>query len=648
MMNSDKNIAPLILALGIAMVPHAWHLPPWVVLWCVLCWGYLLAAAKFHLPAPGKILRLILTAGGVLGVLLTSGAGLDRYSSVALLWIMASIKPMEIRTYRDKMATLFIIYFLSVSCLFFSNTPAVGLYMALSLCITTAVMIHIHHPPGKLRAKLGLSAGLMLKALPLALILFIVFPRIQGSLWGIHIATEAQSGFSDRLAPGNVTRLIRNNAIAFRVKFDGRIPEPEHLYWRGLVFWQFDGRAWHHRNDSENIALPIRGHRSTAYTITLEPHNRRWLFALDLPYESGPNTIMLSDQTLVSRWKVRRRLQYRLKSYTSYTTGPLRDSESAALQLPRNKNPEAIALARKWRRTSASPAQYINTALNYFRSGEFSYSLNPPPLGEESIDDFLFRTRKGYCEHYASAFTYLMRAAGIPARMVAGYLGGELNPYGEYLIVRQSDAHAWVEVWLSGQGWVRTDPTLAVAPQRAAQGPAASLAPDERSILRPLGALGPLANYWIKLRLGWDAFNNQWNKWILGYSSARQKTLLAKFGIRADTRDGLITAIILATAAMMIIALCYFLRISKKAVARQDAVQKAYLAFCAKLARAGLARKPSQGPLDYSAMVVALRRDLKASVLEIIDLYIRLRYARRNGNRDDRKRLKILVKHFSP
>jgi hypothetical protein len=306
-----------------------------------------------------------------------------------------------------------------------------------------------------------------------------------------------------------------------------------------------------------------------------------------------------------------------------------------------------MALAREWRRTSANPAQYINTALNYFRSRDFSYTLNPPPLGEESIDDFLFRTRRGYCEHYASAFTCLMRAAGIPARMVAGYLGGERNPYGDYLIVRQSDAHVWAEVWLSGQGWIRIDPTLAVAPLRVAQGPAASLAPNERSVLRSLDALGPFANYWINLRLGWDAFNNQWNKWILGYSSTRQKTLLAKLGIRADTRKGLATAIILATAAMILIALCYFLRISKKTAARQDAVQLAYLAFCAKLARIGLARKPSQGPLDYTAMVVARRGDLKAGVIEIITLYIRLRYAR-NGNEDDRKRLKILVKQFDP
>ena len=289
----------------------------------------------------------------------------------------------------------------------------------------------------------------------------------------------------------------------------------------------------------------------------------------------------------------------------------------------------------------------MQTALNYFRNNEFSYTLNPPALGEESIDDFLFRTSKGYCEHYASAFTYLMRAAGIPARMVAGYLGGELNPYGEYLIVRQSDAHVWVEVWLSGKGWVRTDPTLAVAPQRVDQGLAAALPPEERSILGSLVALGPFAKYWVNIRMGWDAVNNQWNKWILGYSSTRQKTLLAKFGIRAGTRKGLSTAIILATIAVILIGLCYFFSLSKKVGPKQDAVQIAYLRFCAKLARIGLARKPSQGPLDYVSMVVALRQDLKTSVFDIVHLYIRLRYGW-GGDRSDRNRLKALVRRFDP
>ncbi|MBT8363501.1 MAG: DUF4129 domain-containing protein, partial [Deltaproteobacteria bacterium] len=196
-------------------------------------------------------------------------------------------------------------------------------------------------------------------------------------------------------------------------------------------------------------------------------------------------------------------------------------------------------------------------------------------------------------------------------------------------------------------GWVRTDPTLAVAPQRVEQGLAAALPPEERSILSSLGALGPFAKHWINIRLGWDAINNQWNKWVLGYSNTRQKKLLAKFGISAGTRKGLATAIILATAVMSLITLGYLLSLSKKAVPKQDAVQKAYLTFCAKLARIGLARKPSQGPRDYALMVVALRRDLKTSVLDIVKLYIRLRYGR-GGDRDDRRRLKVMVRQFDP
>jgi hypothetical protein len=306
-----------------------------------------------------------------------------------------------------------------------------------------------------------------------------------------------------------------------------------------------------------------------------------------------------------------------------------------------------MKLVRKWRAAAENPERYIEIALDYFRNNHFSYTLNPPPLGEDSIDEFLFGTRRGYCEHYASTFTYLMRAAGIPARMVAGYLGGELNPYGEYLIVRQSDAHVWVEVWLSGQGWVRKDPTLAVAPQRVEQGLAASLSPEERSALSSLDALGPYAKYWINVRLGWDAVNNQWNKWVLGYTSTRQRSLLARFGIKTGSRKGMTTAIILATAAMILIGLLYFMRISKRTSPAPDAVQKTYLKFCARLERIGLARKASQGPLDYAAMVTALRHDLRTGVEEIIDLYVRLRYGK-GGSKDDRKRLKILVRRFNP
>jgi transglutaminase-like putative cysteine protease len=646
-METHRHIAPLLLALGIALLPHVSQLPLWVVLWCLAAWGYLYAAIKYHLPKPGKFVRLLLTTGGVLAVALTSGARLDRNTGIALLWIMASIKPMETRTYRDEMVIIFMAYFLAVACLFFSSNLAVGLYMTLSICITTAVLIHIRHPAGKSLGKLGLAARLMLKALPLALILFVMFPRIHGSLWGMRSPTQAFSGFSDQLDPGTVTHMVRSNAVAFRAEFENQVPSAEHLYWRGLVFWHFDGRAWHRGDQTLSVKLPLNGENSTTYTITLEPHNHRWLFALDLPYESEPDTNILSDRTITSRWAVRRRGQYRIQSYLTYSTGPLREWELAALKLPRRANRDAQALARRWRNASANPARMVDTALDFFRNNNFSYTLNPPPLGENSIDDFLFRTRKGYCEHYASAFAYLMRAAGVPARLVAGYLGGELNPYGGYLIVRQSDAHVWVEVWLPGRGWVRVDPTLAVAPQRVAQGAAAALPPEEQSMVGSLDALGPYAKYWINLRLGWDAINNQWNRWVLGYSNTHQKALLAKIGIKADTRKGLTAAIILTTILMVSTALLYFLKISKSGRAKKDAVQKAYLSFCTKLARSGLVRRPFQGPLDYAETVQTVRPDLKTNVLDIVNLYIRLRYGR-SGDRDDGKRLKKMVRKFDP
>ena len=646
-MDARKNIGPLLAALAIDLVPHITRLPVWVVLWCLVSWGYVLAAARYNLPKPGKIVRPALTVAGILGVLLFEEGGLDQNASVALLWIMASIKPMELHTRRDQMVIIFMTLFLAVACLFFSGTLVTAVYMIFSIWITMAALIRIQHPGGRRMDQLGLAGGLLLKALPLALILFLVFPRIHGSLWGIRRPAQAYSGFSDSLSPGTVTSLVRNNATAFRVEFDNGVPAAEHLYWRGLVFWHFDGSAWHRSNSSIRISLPLRGSNPAAYTITLEPHNQRWLFALDLPYEFEANAVLLSDHTLVSRWRVRQRYQYRLKSYTAYTTGPIRQWEAAARQLPRHSNPEAMALARRWRTAAADRIQIIDAALSYLHNNDFRYSLNPPPLGENSIDDFLFRSRKGYCEHYASAFAFLMRAAGIPSRIVAGYLGGELNPYGEYLIVRQSDAHVWVEVWLPARGWIRIDPTLAVAPQRVEQGMAAVLPPEEQFLLAAFRAPGPFAAYWTSLRFGWDVINTRWNRWVLGYSTMRQKMLFAKIGIDAGTRMGLAAAMILAVAALGLTALFYFRGSLKKPAAAGDAVQKAYRSFAAKLSRRGLARQPSQGPLDYASRVAAARPDLEACVLEIVELYIRLRYGR-GGSRDDIRRLKILVRRFDP
>jgi transglutaminase-like putative cysteine protease len=595
-------------------------------------------------PWPNRTVRRILTLAGVLGILVTFGGRFDRQAGIGLLWIMASIKPMEIRNHRDVMVTVFLTYFLAAAILFFSNSLLVGWYMLFAVFSTTAVLIHVNHARGRWTDQLRLSARILLQALPLMIVLFVFFPRMQGGLWGVRSPADAVSGFADRLVPGAVSNLVRSNEIAFRVEFAGPIPEPQQLYWRGIVFWDFDGQAWLPRRFTGQ-ALPLSGEKEVAYTVTIEPHGRRWLFALDLPYESTQGAFIRPDHTLVWWRKVRQRIRYGAGSLTDYNTGLLWKWELAALNIPPASNPKTVELAQAWRAAAAEPENVIRAAMRFFRENKFRYTLNPPLLGQNSIDQFLFHSRRGYCEHFASAFAFMMRAANIPARVVGGYLGGDLNPYGDYLIVRQAHAHAWVEVWLAEKGWVRVDPTAAVAPERVAQGVTAALPPEDRLVIRRLERFGQSFPYWNHVRLGWDALNTRWNDWVLGYSHTRQKSLMAKVGIRTGTWKGLTKLLLVGAGFISLFGLFYVYQALRTTRSNPDAVQRIYLVFCAKLARIGLARKPEQGPRDYAEAIGASRPDLRKKVRCIVDLYIRLRYGR-GGDSTDLRRFKTLVKNF--
>ena len=646
MNTARKHIPALVASLMITMVPHLPRLPVWVALWCILAWSYMLLVVKAGWPAPNQTVRRILTLGGVLGIIVTFGGSFDRHAGIAMLWMMASIKPMEIRNRRDVMVTIFLTYFLAAAILFFSNSLPVGWFILFAVFSTTAVLIHINHSEGKWANQLRLSARIMLQALPLMIVLFIFFPRMQGGLWGVRSPADAVSGFADRLVPGAVSNLVRSNEIAFRVEFTGPIPEPQQLYWRGIIFWDFDGQAWHQRRYS-GLALPLDGDKEVAYTVTIEPHGRRWLFALDLPYESTPGTFIKPDHTLVWWRRVKQRIRYGAGSLTNYNTGLLWKWELAALNIPPAINPKTVELVQTWLATATEPENVIRAAMNFFRENKFRYTLNPPLLGQNSIDQFLFRTRRGYCEHFATAFAFMMRAANIPARVVGGYLGGELNPYGNYLIVRQSHAHAWVEVWLVEKGWVRIDPTAAVAPERVLQGVTAALPPEERLVIRRFERFGLSIPYWNHVRLGWDALNTQWNDWVLGYTHTRQKALMAKVGIRTGTLMGLAKLLFVGAGLMGLFGLFYIYRALKTSRSSNDAAQRIYLVFCAKLARIGLTRRPAQGPRDYAKAISASRPDLSIKVNLIFDLYIRLRYGR-GGDATDLNQFKVLVKNFDP
>lgn len=647
----DQRLDPYIpsLLLALALAPQVLKLPPWALIWCGGCWGYGYWGAKKGWNRPGPVFKIILAGLAFVGVLLSYGSRLGGTAYVSVLAVMAALKILEVRSHRDRMITIFVAYFIVIASLFDFENLVMTLYMFFSVFVTTAVLIRLHQPGGSAPDQLRLAGRILLQAAPLMIALFMLFPRVQGSLWGFSRTETGTSGFSDDLSPGDISRMVLSNAVAFRAEFDGPIPPPEQRYWRGLTFEVFDGEDWHPGAKGASRGRLAEAGNPVDYTVTLEPHQERWLFALDIPGRIPPHTWLTHDFTLRARHDIHKKRRYRLRSYTRYHTGPLHRWEQKNRRLPARGNPRARALARQWEQNSQTAQQVLDKALDFLEAGDFAYTLRPPPLEEEIVDGFLFESRQGYCEHYAVSFAFLMRAAGLPARVVVGYLGGEVNPYGGYLIVRQSDAHAWNEVWLADAGWIRVDPTAIVAPARVAGGMAEALSPDELPGFLNQSRFGRISAYWREVRFGWDAVNNQWDRWVMGYAFEQQQGLLSRLGIDIRSGLGMIKTMFLILAFLGAAGGIFaFLLLRRRSGSAPDPAARAYGRFCRKMARAGLTRRPAQGPRDYARNVALLRPELGQSVWAITDLYIRVRYGRHAGKSQDISRLKRLVKGFSP
>ena len=444
-------------------------------------------------------------------------------------------------------------------------------------------------------------------------------------------AYSGMSGLSDSMTPGSISNLSLSGEIAFRARFEGEIPPKPQLYWRGPVLRLFDGRTWRSGIQQEKVSPGGTATESTVrYTVTLEPHNKPWLFALEMPLAPPSGAIVSREYQVLSKTPVRSRLRYDMQSHIGFVPGA-DEAETVLrrhLDLPGN-NPRTRALAEQWRREAAQDEAVIRRMLDHFRMEQFFYTLTPPLLGENSIDQFLFETRRGFCEHYASAFVFAMRAAGIPARVVTGYQGGERNPVDGYLIVRQSDAHAWAEVWLEGKGWTRVDPTAAVAPNRIEAGLASAVPAGE-----PLPFLVRADLSWLKqLRFRWEAISNTWNQWVLGFDPQRQRELLSRLGMRQPDWKAM-------TAAMAVLCGLLLLGLTAWALhrrARIDPVQRAWNRLSRRLARIGLARQAWEGPADYTQRVAQARPELSPALAAIAGLYIDLRYGKLAGKEARRK-----------
>ncbi len=647
----------LMAAIALTVVPSFAHLPGWcTTVFCVLfVWrGVLIVTGH---PLPSGAVRLGIAAVCTAGVLAEHGTLFGRQAGEALLVLFLGLKLMEMRVRRDLFVVIFLCFFLLLTAFFHSQTPwsagttLVAIFALVSTMIT--LQFGVHEPT--LRHRLTLSATLMLQAVPVAAVLFVLFPRASGPLWGTPEDSQAgRTGLSDTMTPGQVSDLARNQEVAFRVQFEGDTPASATLYWRGPTLGHHDGRTWspvQHEVSTPprpEAELPPDG-QPVRYRLTLEPHGQRWLFALDIPVEVprapgvlaavGPQFDAAAADPLHERIRVD--LSSRLDARIGLNETRL--SLQNWLQLPPSHHRRTLAMAARWRAEEQDDRVLVRRALAMFRDAGFDYTLTPPLLANDSVDRFLFETRAGFCEHFASAFVVLMRALDIPARVVTGYQGGEANPNGGYWIVRQSDAHAWAEVWLAGQGWVRVDPTAAVAPDRIRHGASAvnALGAEHGSMLSSLIDLAVLRQW----RFSFDSLANTWNQWVLNYDRGRQQALLSRLGLRRASAGELLGALAgvlgLLVAAMALHAV--------RPRTQRDPVERAYDIFCERIAALGSPRQRDETATRYLRRIDRLLEPIDVGrAREIVATYNRLRYDPVSSTPEHIRHFQRMVRDFKP
>lgn len=616
----------LLAAAAITLAPHAvLHLPAWISAlgFGLLGWRGLLLW-RGNAPARGWLLLLLAVAMGV-AVRLHYGHFFGQEPGIALLALLLCLKLHELRSVRDVRAAVLLCFFLQIGLFFDAETLPVAALALLGMLVAVGCLHSTEDSRAPWREHLRHAGLLIAQSLPLMVVLFLLFPRIPAPLWGLPAdAQRSTSGLSDTMSPGSISDLGLSAEIAFRIEFLGAIPPPQARYWRGPVLTEFDGRTWFPQRatiSTQPVYSP--GGPRIDYLMTLEPHNQHWLLALDFAAPDVPQARYTSDFQLLATKRVRERVQLALAAYPASRVGVAESATvtESSLRLPAAGNPRSRALAQELAQGAGSSDQIVARALAHFGSGNFVYTLEPPLLGSDTIDEFLFDTRQGFCEHYAGAFVFLMRAAGVPARVVTGYQGGEQNPFDGTLIVRQYDAHAWAEVWLPAQGWVRVDPTAQVAPQRIEDSVRAALPAAETLPL----LMRPDMDWLRQIRLRWEAVSHTWDLWVLGYNTDSQRRLLERLGL--GRHDWLTLAGLMSLSVAALLAILFGWAHWRQR-ARLDPLDRAWRRFCAKLSRSGLAREPWEGPLDYGRRIAQARPAQADTLLRIARGYADMRYGR--------------------
>lgn len=629
-----------IAALGISLAPHVPYLSVWISAAFIACAAWRYTIEKRRRMLPSRWLRGGLALVCFLGVFGSYSAISGVGPGSALLAIMAAMKLLETRKRRDQFVLLFISIFLVMSSLLREQYLWSLPYLLASTLLILTAWLRMSAEPGE-SAKQSFATGgrLLLYAAPLAIAMWVFFPRLASPFWAVPIDTSrAISGLSDTMSPGDISSLSMSDAVAFRVRFDGEVPKSRDRYWRGLVMTRFNGRTWTgsepRLDPTARQQISVRG-APVSYEVTLEPTRQQWIFAMEMPTEwSLERTFMGPQQQLSHVVPIEQRISYEVVSYPDYQLQS--DLSTMARQwytsLPDSGNERTRALAIAMRAEAGSDTAYIDAVLARFHNEKYFYTLQPPALGSDPVDRFLFDTHQGFCEHYASAFAFMMRSVGIPSRIVLGYQGGEINPLGGHVIVRQSDAHAWTEVWLERYGWYRVDPTSAVAPERIEYGVRGSAL---EGIGIGWGFKAP-SQFLQQLAMTWDAVNATWNEWVLGYGPDTQNKFMQWLGMEnPNWRKMLLTLVGSVVALILVISGLLMLRY------RAPAKDRASILYDRFVRKTGIERRTGETALEYARRAKADGALPEATVTSVTIAYLDARYGPGNDGALDRLKLAV-------
>ncbi|PWQ95392.1 transglutaminase TgpA family protein [Leucothrix pacifica] len=654
-----RGMVWLLAAQLIVMLPFAFNLPVWLVPVMLAATYWRIRVIKGHSAQPKLLVRLFVITLGVAGVLASDMTLLSLDTMVSLLLLGFAFKSLEVVKQRDALVVVFIGYFLVAISFLFSQSILAGAYGVISLIILTGALIANQQSPAQqlsqyaTRSSLSTAALMLLQCLPLMALVFVLMPRFS-PLWVIpSFESHAKTGVGDTMAPGDIANLSKSDELAFRVSFTDKTPAADELYWRGLVLNHFDGVTWsqlEHEYDTEDLKselsfkqpwesdnIELRGD-PMEYEAIYEKTGQPWLFTLTPTTRASGKILQLGDYRVMSRGDIQSSLLMKAISYPD----AIRDveltdySRKVALQLPETGNPKSRELAKQWRAEAGSDQAYIDKVLDHYHQENYYYTLRPPLLGDsDTIDKFLFESLRGFCSHYSGSFVFLMRAAGIPARIVVGYLGGEWSESGDFVSIRQYDAHAWTEVWLAGKGWVRIDPTARVAPSRVEGGLEAAVEYEGSFLEDQLFSVRQFK--WLDgIRAKMDAIQYGWKRWILGYDKASQANLLKMI---LDKLSSVPLAALVGLLFLGIFLLWFVMLGLMKKRSYEAYEHRLYRKFCKQLEKRGIKREPKQTATEFALLASQKVPDKADDILSFSLLYQRLCYEP-NGTTDGQDSLK--------